>query len=148
MLLYELLYCFKVLALLCALLSADPEPVEYIVVYSLLLTFLVLFFCSHSHQQRTADQTDHTISMIVFSMLSTLVSFFDFCCAVLVGWVSNKANLWPLACCGRPDVGNLAHDHAGRHTCRHSHPTENFHFLHVLSVICAAPYTEPKQLVL
>ena len=78
MLLYELLYSFEVFALLCALLSlaADPAPVEYTVVYSMLLTFLVLFFCSQSHQHRAADKTEHTISMIVFSMLSTLVSFF------------------------------------------------------------------------
>jgi len=78
MLLYELLYCFEVFALLCALLSltADPAPVEYIFVYSLLLTFLVLFFCAQSHQQRIADQAEHTISMIVFSILISLVSFF------------------------------------------------------------------------
>ena len=78
MLLYELLYCFEIFALLCALLSltADPAPVEYIFVYSLLLTFLVLFFCAQSHQQRIADQAEHTIGMIVFSILSSLVSFF------------------------------------------------------------------------
>jgi hypothetical protein len=78
MLLYELLYCFEFFALLCTLLSlsADPAPVEYIFVYSLLLTFLVLFFCAQSHQQRIADQSEHTISMIVFSILSSLVSFF------------------------------------------------------------------------
>jgi hypothetical protein len=78
MLLYELLYCFEIFALLCALLSltADPAPLEYIFVYSLLLTFLVLFFCAQSHQQRIADQAEHTIGMIVFSILSSLVSFF------------------------------------------------------------------------
>jgi peptidoglycan/LPS O-acetylase OafA/YrhL len=78
MLLYELLYCFEVFALLCALLSlsADPAPVEYTFVTALLLTFLVLFFCAQSHQQRVADQAEHTISMIVFSILSSLVSFF------------------------------------------------------------------------
>jgi hypothetical protein len=78
MLLYELLYCFEVFALLCALLSlsADPAPMEYTFVTALLLTFLVLFFCAQSHQQRIADQAEHTISMIVFSILSSLVSFF------------------------------------------------------------------------
>jgi hypothetical protein len=78
MLLYELLYCFEVFALLCALLSlsADPVPLEYTLVTALLLSFLVLFFCAQSHQQRIADQAEHTISMIVFSILSSLVSFF------------------------------------------------------------------------
>jgi len=78
MLFYELVYCFEVLALLCALLtlSADPAPAEYTLVNALLLTFLLLFFCAQSHQQRIADQTEHTISMLVFSVLTSIVSFF------------------------------------------------------------------------
>lgn len=78
MLLYELLYCFELFALACALLflTADPAPTEYVIVYSLLLSFLILFFCAQSHQQRCADQAEHTISMLVFSMLTSLVCFF------------------------------------------------------------------------
>jgi hypothetical protein len=78
MLLYELLYCFELFALACALLvlTADPAPTEYVVVYSLLLSFLILFFCAQSHQPRCADQAEHTISMLVFSILTSLVCFF------------------------------------------------------------------------
>ena len=77
MIFYELLYCFELFALVCALLllTADPAPTEYVVVYSLLLSFLILFFCAQSHQQRVADQAEHTISMLVFSIMTSLVCF-------------------------------------------------------------------------
>ena len=78
MFLYELLYSVEVFALLCALLfiTADPAPVGYIIVYSLLMTFLLLFFFSHSRQQKNADTIDNAIAMIIFSLLSSLISFF------------------------------------------------------------------------
>jgi len=78
MLIYELLYCFELFALVCALLllTADPAPTEFVIVYSLLLSFLILFFCAQSHQQRIADQAEHTISMLVFSIMTSLVCFF------------------------------------------------------------------------
>jgi hypothetical protein len=41
----------------------------------MLLSFLVLFFCSQSRQLRSADQTDQTITIGKFSLVSTLVSF-------------------------------------------------------------------------
>lgn len=75
---YELLYAFEVFALLCALLSlsSDPAPVEYTLVYALVLCFLLLFFCSQSRRSGATNQTEQTISMVLFSILSTLVSFF------------------------------------------------------------------------
>jgi hypothetical protein len=76
--LYELLYALEVFALLFALLSlvADPAPVEYILVYAMLLSFLLLYFCSQSRRHGAAHHTEHTLSMLMFSLLSTLVSFF------------------------------------------------------------------------
>jgi hypothetical protein len=78
MLLYELLYSFEVFTLMCALfsLASDPASFEYTIVYSMLLSFLVLFFCAQNRQLRSADQTEQTITMVMFSLLSTLVSFF------------------------------------------------------------------------
>jgi len=78
MLLYELLYSVEVFTLLCSLLflTADPAPVDYTIVYSLLMTVLLLFFSSHSRQPKNADATDNAIRMIIFSILSSLVSFF------------------------------------------------------------------------
>ena len=78
MLLYELLYSVELFALLCALLflTADPAPVAYIIVYSILMTFLLLFFCSHSRQPKNTHAADNAIGMLIFATLSSLVSFF------------------------------------------------------------------------
>ena len=78
MLLYELLYSVELFALLCALLflTADPAPVAYIIVYSMLMTFLLLFFCSHSRQPKNTHAADNAIGMLIFATLSSLVSFF------------------------------------------------------------------------
>jgi hypothetical protein len=71
MLLYELLYSLEIFTLMCALfsLAADPAPFEYTIVYSMLLSFLVLFFCCQSRQLRSADQTEQTITMVTLAIL-------------------------------------------------------------------------------
>lgn len=76
--LYELLYAGELFLLLFALLciTADPTNIEYAFVYAMLLAFLMMFFCAQSRQNKPTDSTEHMISMIIFSLLCTLVSFF------------------------------------------------------------------------
>lgn len=76
--LYELLYCGELFMLFFCLLciSADPADIEYSFVCALVLTFLLMYFCAQSHQQRVADPTEHILSMVMFSLLCTLVSLF------------------------------------------------------------------------
>lgn len=76
--LYELLYSLQTFLLFFALLcmAADPADVEFAFVSSLVLTFLLMYFCAQSHQQHNTDKTEHMISMVLFSLLCTLASFF------------------------------------------------------------------------
>lgn len=76
--LYEFLYSGELLTLMFALLciTADPANVEYVLVFSFVLTFLLMYFCAQSHQQRETDKTEHIIAMVLFSLLCTFVSFF------------------------------------------------------------------------
>lgn len=75
---YELLYSLEVFCMLCAFLSlvADPAPIEHTFVFAMVLSFLLLFFCAQSRKNNTTNQTEQTISMVLFSILSTLVSFY------------------------------------------------------------------------
>jgi hypothetical protein len=75
---YELFYAIELFALLCAMLTlvADPAPVEYVLIYATLLCFLLLFFCAKSRTPRSTEGMENVLGMVVFSMLSTLVTFF------------------------------------------------------------------------
>jgi hypothetical protein len=87
---------------------------------------------------------EHTLSMLMFSLLSTLVSFF-----AVQHWSGGcSSKHWRSSHLRPPSIGHLPHEHHRGHLRRQHHPAQNFRFLHVLSVLCAARVSEPKHLVL
>ena len=68
--LYELLYSLHAFLLFFALLcmAADPADVEFAFVSSMVLTFLLVYFCVQSHQQHHTDKTEHMIFIVLFSL--------------------------------------------------------------------------------
>jgi|APGre2960657444_1045066.scaffolds.fasta_scaffold03998_5 hypothetical protein len=84
--LYELFYGMELFHLIFATLTmiADPAPVQYVLVYALLTSFLMLFFCAKSRNTSSGEGMENIIGMFMFSVLSTLISLF-----VAQNWVGS-----------------------------------------------------------
>ena len=119
-------------------------------VFSKHLQGVCRFFQNTSSEPKYGDNiqllmtAEHTLSMLMFSLLSTLVSFF-----AVQHWSGGcSSKHWRSSHLRPPSIDHLPHEHHRGHLRQQHHPAQNFRFLHVLSVLCAARVSEPKHLVL